>query len=167
MGRGLPGERGHPAEHFVAVPFRGLVRAEEEGEDPDERRAEALRDSEGAVGPDQVGGEVVLDIDLADGRADGRDREVVLGQERRHLVDLLVGQVEHVDVPGAAELDVRDAEVVQGRELGLRVGVDLVGEAGQGPHQTAPWSPRTACSSSRLRPSVSSRTSRNRWSVSG
>ena len=59
-------------------------------------------------------------------------------RSRRDLVDLLVGQVQDVGAPGAAELDVGDAEVVQGRELGLRVGVDLVGEAGQGPHGVFP-----------------------------
>ena len=41
-------------------------------------------------------------------------------RSRRDLVDLLVGQVQHVGVPGAAELDVGDAEVVQHRALGLR-----------------------------------------------
>ena len=46
--------------------LRRLVRAQEEGEDPDERGAEALRDGQRPVGPDQVGVEVVLDIDLAE-----------------------------------------------------------------------------------------------------
>ena len=65
-GRGLLGEGGHPPEHLVAVLLRRLVRAQEEGEDPDERGAEALRDGQRPVGPDQVGVEVVLDIDLAE-----------------------------------------------------------------------------------------------------
>jgi hypothetical protein len=67
------------------------VRAQEEGEDPDERGAETLRDGQRPVGPDQVGVEVVLDIDLAERRADRGDRQAVACQDRRGLVELLVG----------------------------------------------------------------------------
>ena len=76
-GLGQRREGAHPAEHLVAVPLGRLVRAQEEREDPDERGAEALGDGQGPVGPDEVGVEVVLDIDLAERRADRRDRQAV------------------------------------------------------------------------------------------
>jgi hypothetical protein len=88
-----------------------------------------------AVGPRQVRLEIVLDIDLSERRADRRHRQPVGGQNRRRFVKLLIGQVQHVGVPGAAELDVGDAELVQRRALGRQLGIDLVGESGQGPHR--------------------------------
>ena len=66
-GLGQRREGAHPAEHLVAVPRGRLVRAQEEREDPDERGAEAPGDDQGPLGPDEVGVEVVLDIDLAEG----------------------------------------------------------------------------------------------------
>ena len=65
-GSGPLRERRHPPQHLVAVALRRLGRAQEEGEDPDERGAEAPRDGKCPVGPDEVGVEVVLDIDLAE-----------------------------------------------------------------------------------------------------
>ena len=66
VGSACSARAAHPAEHLVAVPLRRLVGAQEEREDPDERGAEALGDGQGPVGPDEVGVEVVLDIDLAE-----------------------------------------------------------------------------------------------------
>jgi hypothetical protein len=50
------------------------------------------------------------------------------------LLDLLIVQVEHVDVPGTAELDVLNAQFVQDNALFFQIGVDLVGESRQCPH---------------------------------
>jgi len=80
--------------------LRPLLWGEEEREHADERSAERVRHPYRAIHPFEVGVEVVLDVDLSDRGADGRDLQPALGKDSPGLVHLLVGQVEHVDVPG-------------------------------------------------------------------
>src|SRR5689334_21811048 len=80
----------------------------------------------------------LLDVDLPDRGADGRDLQAALRESSPDPVHLLVGRVEHVDVPGTAELEEADTQLLEHIALDVQIRIDLVGEAGQRPHRRSP-----------------------------
>jgi hypothetical protein len=118
--------------------LRPLLRGEEEGEHADERSAERVRHPHRTIHPLEVGVEVVLDVDLPDRGADGRDLQPALGEDSPGLVQLLVGQLEHVHVPGTAKLEEADTQLLEHIALDVQIRIDLVGEPGQRPHRRSP-----------------------------
>src|SRR5690606_2097935 len=135
---GLGGERGHPAQHLVAVRHGVVALRDEEGEEPDVGRLQHPGDVQGAAHPHEVGVEVVEHPDLADRRADRGRADAGAVERRAHPLQLVVVEVQDVGVPRAAELDVADAQVGEHPALLVQVGGDLVGEAGEGPHADHP-----------------------------
>jgi hypothetical protein len=88
-----------------------------------------------------MGLEVVTHTDLADGGTDRGGADAGALQRRAYPLQLVVVEVQNVRVPRAAELDVADPEVGENPALLVQVGGDLVGEAGEGPHEHHPKSP--------------------------
>ena len=74
---------------------------------------EETGDVGGMPHPLQVRREVLLDGDLADRRADAGDGEPVRGQDLLGRAELIAVEVEDIDVPGAAELQVPQSELGQ------------------------------------------------------
>src|SRR5471030_844314 len=97
----------------------------EEREQPDVWRAENVCDVERAREPGQVRLEVGSDGNLADGRADRGCPDATGCKDLARGMELFIVQVEHVDVPRAAELDVLDSQPVEGFALGLQVRADF------------------------------------------
>ena len=123
-------QRAQAAQRLI-TPARRLFGRHEEGEDADEGRVELPSDPDRPAEADQVRLEIVGDRDLADRRANRRDAHAARRQQVARPDDLLVGQVEHVLVPGGPELDVADAVGQQGVDLLAQLGGDLIPEAAQ------------------------------------
>ena len=100
------GERTHTAEHLVAVVLRVVTGSDEEREQPDVRRTKGFRHIGRVPSTLEVRLEVLVDEDLPDRRADAGDLETVPVQRLLHRRELGVVEVEDVDAPGAADLDV-------------------------------------------------------------
>src|SRR5262249_55520431 len=82
----------------------------------------------------QVRFEGLVDLDLADRRADGAEAEAVAVEQPFQVPHLLVGQVEDVGLEDGAQLDVPDAATGEDIDLLLGVGGDLVGERAENEH---------------------------------
>src|SRR5579883_2984558 len=77
-----------------------------------------------------------IERDLADGRADGRDAEMVLVERLFDRRRLLIRQVKHIYAPGAPQVERLDTLVEQHPHLLLHVGRNLVGECGEANHDS-------------------------------
>ena len=86
----------------------------------------------------EVRGEVRIDGDLPDRRADGRKAHPFSVEKLFELPDLLVREHEDVGLVNRPELDEPDTAGVQYLDLADRVRVDLVGECGEGEHGGRP-----------------------------
>ena len=82
--------------------------------------------------------------DLADRRGDRRDAQAGARQHAVQAPELRVVEVEHADLPGAAQLDPADAELLEQLALRDRVRRDLVGEARERPHPASSLGGRPA-----------------------
>src|SRR5215210_7265770 len=121
----------------AATSANALIRAaiwvgplgDEEGEKPDVRRLEELGDVNGVPHPLQMRREFIVDGYLADGRTNTGNPQPVLGQNVAQGGQLTGVEVEDVDSPRAADLDVAQAKA--GSDLALLGEVigDLVDES--------------------------------------
>lgn len=127
-------EHRHPAQHLVTMVGRVAAFGWVEREQPEVGRMKGIRHEKSATETHQVCVEILVDADLADRRPDARHRDPVCGQNVTGLGQLVIAEVTDVDAPGAAELDLADAQFGQNLTLTDEVGVDLVREARQRPH---------------------------------
>ncbi|MEZ5249133.1 MAG: hypothetical protein R2713_07960 [Ilumatobacteraceae bacterium] len=136
---GDPGDRRHATDHLVAMSVGVVALIDEEREHAHVPRPEAVGQPGGMAHALEVWLEIARDRDLADGRPDARHGDTGGSEHRRRVCQLCLAEVEDVRPPGAAELEVPEAEIVQQRHLLGEVGRRLVGEPGERPgHRICP-----------------------------
>src|SRR5687767_4893430 len=128
------GELAQPVDHRVAVRGGVVTLRDEEREDADEWRLEAVGDLDGALKALEVGREVIGNADLADGRADRRNADASSGQRLPGALDLLIIEIEDVGVPRTPKLEPTHVLGPERLDLLVEVRRNLVRKAGQGPH---------------------------------
>src|SRR5689334_6122382 len=91
-------------------------------EDADHLRAEELRQLDGNLEAIEMLLPRLVDLHLPDRRADGRDADPAAGELRFDLLPKRAIEVKHVDLVGAAQLDMRDTVFPAAADLLIQVG---------------------------------------------